>query len=251
MQRLRAIAQRRRPMRRPQGQRPAHGLSVVELMVGITIGLFILAGASLVVTSQLADNRRLMLETQVQQDLRAASDIILRDVRRAGFHGQAALGVWPQAGATPAYAAANVYAATTPSSANASNTSLVYAYSTDQTNRSIDDNGVVDTDEQFGVRVNPSGSGTLDILIGGTWQALTDANVLEVTDFSVTVNNRTLQVPCAKTCAVGATDCPPQQQVRDVAIVITGQARHDSRVQRSIRGDVRLRNDQLSGVCPT
>ena len=65
------------------------GLSIVELMVGITIGLFILAGASMVLTTQLGDNRRLLLEAQVQQDLRVASDLISREIRAAGYWGNA------------------------------------------------------------------------------------------------------------------------------------------------------------------
>ena len=55
-------------------RRPPRGVSIVELMVGITIGLFILAAATVMLTSQLADNRRLLLEAQVQQDLRATAD---------------------------------------------------------------------------------------------------------------------------------------------------------------------------------
>ena len=65
---------------------PARGLSLVELMVGITIGLIVVAGATLLTATQLSDNRRLLLETQVQQDLRAAADIIAREVRRGGYN---------------------------------------------------------------------------------------------------------------------------------------------------------------------
>ena len=61
------------------------GLSLVELMVGVAVGLFVVAGATLVVSNQLGDNRRLMLETQIQQDLRAAADLIARDLRRSGY----------------------------------------------------------------------------------------------------------------------------------------------------------------------
>ena len=60
------------------------GLSIVELMVGIAIGLIIVAAASLLMSGQLNENRRLLAETQLQQDLRAASDIITRELRRIG-----------------------------------------------------------------------------------------------------------------------------------------------------------------------
>ena len=55
------------------------------MMVGIAIGLFIVAGAVALVATQLGENRRMLLETQVQQDLRAAADIITRELRRGGY----------------------------------------------------------------------------------------------------------------------------------------------------------------------
>ena len=63
-------------------------------MVGVAIGLFVVAAASMLVVTQLSDNRRLTLETQVQQDLRASADIITRELRRAGHWGKARDGVW-------------------------------------------------------------------------------------------------------------------------------------------------------------
>ena len=59
------------------------GLSLIELMVGIAVGLFIVAAATVLVSGQLGENRRLMLDTQLQQDLRATADIITRELRRA------------------------------------------------------------------------------------------------------------------------------------------------------------------------
>ena len=61
------------------------GYSLVELMVGITIGLFIVAATSLMISTQLSGNRRMLLETQLNQDLRATADIITRELRRASF----------------------------------------------------------------------------------------------------------------------------------------------------------------------
>ncbi|MCA1416895.1 prepilin-type N-terminal cleavage/methylation domain-containing protein, partial [Bradyrhizobium sp. NBAIM20] len=70
------------------------GLGLIELMVGITVGLIVAAGASLVAVNQINEHRRLMLEIQVQQDLRTAADLVQQELRRAGFRGRADLGVW-------------------------------------------------------------------------------------------------------------------------------------------------------------
>ena len=60
-------------------------------------------------------------------------------------------------------------------------------------------------------------------------------------------------VPCPKYCdAAGGTACWPRLTVRDASISIDAQARHDTNVKRSIRSNVRLRNDTTTvGVCPT
>jgi len=56
---------------------------------------------------------------------------------------------------------------------------------------------------------------------------------------------------CAKPCPGGGTACYPQLVVRDITVDITGQAAHDSSVQRRLTSDVRLRNDAvIAGSCP-
>ena len=60
------------------------GLGLVELMVGITVGLIVAAGASMMAVNQINEHRRLMLETQIQQDLRSVADLLQQDLRRAG-----------------------------------------------------------------------------------------------------------------------------------------------------------------------
>ena len=67
------------------------GASLVELLVGVAVGLFIVAGATLIVSTQLSENKRLLAETQLQQDLRAAADIMTRELRRSGYW----LDAWP------------------------------------------------------------------------------------------------------------------------------------------------------------
>jgi prepilin peptidase dependent protein B len=222
--------------------RAARGLSIVELLIGIAIGLFILAGATVVVSGQLTDNRRLLLETQLQQDLRAAADMIVRDVRRGGYWGNAGGTVWAAAGA-----ASNPYRALWTSTAGG-RSELMYSYSS--ATPAIPENGVEDDAERYGFALD-AGTGTIQMRLGGGgWQALTDPDVVRVTQFDVQVNEQVIPVPCAKACTGGGVACWPQQTVRDVAIVIAGRAVHDANVQRSIRSDVRVRNDGLSGACP-
>jgi prepilin peptidase dependent protein B len=225
--------------------RLVRGVSIVELMVGVTIGLFILAGATLVASTQLADNRRLLMHMQVQQDLRATVDIIGRDLRRAGYWANGYQHVWPTSAAT---GTANPYAglAITP-------TSVTYSRSNDERRTSVVayDNGLLDNDEQVGFRLNQNNK-TVEMMVSpGNWQALTDPNVIEVTQFDVTATRQGIPAPCGEQCpALGPGGCPLELQVRDISIVISARATNEPAVVRSVQSDLRLRNDLLVERCP-
>ena len=225
-------------------------MSIIELMIGITIGLFILAGATLVVTGQLSEGRRLLTDTQIQQDLRAASDIIARDVRRAGYTGRASLNVWPK---VIADGLVNPYAGMTPEGpANTAardgvTSSLEYSFSSAVGQR--DEDNALANDEVSGFQYN-SRDKTIEIQLGldeygkGNWQALTDPNTVQITTFKITLSSQYLDVPCGEICpAVGVAGGPLQLNVRSVNYLIVGQSTKDPTVQRSISTTVRLRND--------
>jgi prepilin peptidase dependent protein B len=217
------------------------GVSIVELLVGLAIGLFIVAAALTLLTGNLRENRSLLLEARLMQDLRSAADLVARDVRRAGYWDDAEAGVW-QRGASGALA--NPYTAVSPSSA--ASDVVTFRFSRDAT-----ENNTVDGNEQFGFRLR---AGVLEMLLGsGNWQAMTDSNTLLVTRFSVTpeVQSVTLDGLCASDCPSGSSTCPPRQQVRSLAVALSGKAVADAAVLRSVRSAVRLRNDAITGACPT
>ena len=217
------------------------GVLLIELMIGITIGLLIAAAAVTFVAGHLNDNRRLLLESRLMQDLRTAADIIARDLRRAGYWASASDGV-ALTGSAPA--ASNPYAALTPSAA--ASDSVSFGYSRDAT-----ENNLVDSNEQFGFRLR---NGALEMLLGaGNWQALTDAGTLLVTAFRVTptVQQVDLGDACAAACPVGSGTCPPRLNVRSLAVEISGRALADAAVVRTVRSSVRLRADSMSGACST
>ena len=225
-------------------QRSAHrkrhaGLSLIEMMIGMAIALFIAAAGTTVLTSHLRENRALLLEARLMQDLRTASDVVSRDLRRAGFWAAATHGIWSvDAGAM----LTNPYAALRPGAAASDAASFQYS-------RDPNENHAVDSNEEFGFRLRQQ---VIEMQLGATnWQALTDAGTLSITEFSVTpmLQDIDLSRYCAQPCPAGSTVCPPRQQVRSLAVVMTGRSIHDTRVTRSLRSNVRLRNDAVSGEC--
>jgi type IV pilus assembly protein PilW len=222
-----------RPCKQRREQR---GMSLVEMMVGVAIGLFIVAAAATLVSGQLADNRSLLVETQVQQDLRATMDTITRQLRRAGAVGNSATnGMAPRDGTQAGGSRLTICAG------NADCTLMSTA-----TPSEVDFYFVLGEFEQgpFGYQLD---HGVIKTNSGrGGWQEMTDANSIFVDSLQITnaIHDSTT-LPCPKSCTSGTIDCWPKLQVRTIKFTITAHSIADAAVSRTISGDVRLRNDRV------
>lgn len=206
------------------------GLSLVELMVGLALGLFLAAAGLAAFAEQWREHRHGTLAMRLQQDLRSAGELIARDLRRAGH--------W----AAPGASSPNPYAAFAPQAAASDAAS--YAYSRDAI-----ENQQLDSAEQFGLRLR---RGVIELQLGaGSWQALTDAGTLVVTEF--VLEPRAQQVSllehCARPCPSGNV-CDAHVSVRRLALRITARAVEDASLVRRVDTLVRLRNDDVAGACP-
>jgi type IV pilus assembly protein PilW len=230
------------------------GVGLVELMVGITVGLIVTAGAALVATRQIIEHRRLMLEVQIQQDLRVAADLLQQDLRRAGYRGLPANGVWEperSGGSVPAKSAlASPYAALT-QGANADD--LYYRYAKPQGNSSLPNaTNVVASNEQFGVRVSNK---VLYIQLGvvngqPNWQPITDPATVEIVDFSPVISTQQVALDDLCICPVGAVCNMPTMTIKRVQITINAVAKSDPEVKRTLQLTEKIRADDISGTCP-
>lgn len=227
------------------------GITLVELMVGIAVGLFIVAAASFMLSNQLEENRRLVLDTQLQQDLRSATDLVARDLRRAGYWGNAEQGVWLRGVGN----AANPYTVVDSPAPGGTGSEVTYTYSLDaQQTPAVAENDAIDGHDRSGFRLQ---NGAIELQLGqGNWQQITDPAALTVTVFDVTLNtlNIALENLCPRTLAEGGVCgggiCPPVQEVREFQVRIDGHAANDPAVLRSMRSTVRVRNDVINGQCP-
>jgi type IV pilus assembly protein PilW len=215
--------------------RPARGLSLVELMVGIAVGLFIVAAATVMATGQLGENRRLLLESQLQQDLRATSDIITRELRRSG----AIINAQNLVATASVAAQANAISVTTPASGVHSPATITFRYE-----RNLVEQGPWGFKLEGGIIKTQLVNSLTGVSAG--WQDLTDGSVMEVTQFSVTINREPpIEVACPKICPSGDTTCWPLMYVRDFVVDITARLRSAPEVTRSIRSRVRARNEMV------
>lgn len=232
-------------MRHTNSRSSQHGLSMVELLVGVTVGLFIIAGSAMLVATQLSDNRRLLIETQLQQDLRAAADIITRDLRRAGFYQAAQQVVWTPD--TSTIDADMIRTVSTVTSTTGVSTRIDYSYEREP------------MEKDFGFLRDTATTSLRSKLAGGTEQDLTDPKTLNITSFTISpLALSATQIECPKLCSDGTKTCWPSLNVRAYLLTIKGQSRLDPAVKRTLRTEVRLRNDYLrpnpvllGNICPT
>ena len=217
--------------------RRPHGLSMVELLVGMALALVAVAAALKLLAGHVEGHRRLLLEARLHQDLRAAADLVARDLRRAGW--------WASAvAATAGPPRANPYRAIAPAS-GAAQSSIGYSYSRDAV-----ENDTLDANESFGLRLS---AGALQLQDGsGGWQQLTDPATVLVTRLVVTPRLRSVDLGhlCTPACSSADAACP-RLELRSYDLLIQARAAGDASVVREVRESVRVRNDQLSSVgCP-
>ncbi|HET9820588.1 MAG TPA: hypothetical protein VFQ16_02065 [Burkholderiaceae bacterium] len=246
-------------MARLHGRLRERGLSIVEFLVGVTVGLFIVGGAAKLFADYMVSNKRLMLDTRVNQEVRAAADFVARDVRRAGYWNDSLTGVWGTGSSTiapnPHATASGVMSSTA--------TSVTYTYA-----RAASGNTAgLDSNEYAGFRLaNVNSVPTLQFLDGqNNWQSITDPGTVRITAFSVTpvtpalVNDLSKYCNCLSTlkCTLAQISDPtfnpagaPTLAIPSFQITLTGQSITDSSVVRSISEAVRVRNPVLTGSCP-
>lgn len=251
------LLNRRRGRQNHRGSRNfSRGLSIVELLVGIAIGLFLLAGASMMFVSSITNSRGLLAEARVNQNLRSTADLITRDLRRAGYWENAMAGTTT----TSTASTANPYAAI---AASAASSTVMYSLARDASagRTATTDLNTLTPDEQFGFRLS---SGAVQMQVGlNNWQSVTDTNVLTVTALAITPSETSLDIrnACAKPCcdailgtctAINVAVPPgcPKITVRRYDLSLTGQSTTDSAVVRTLKTGVRVRNDATSGACP-
>lgn len=227
------------------------GLSIVEFMVGVAVGLFVVGGATKLFVDYLGNNRRLLLETRVNQDLRAAADLIARDLRRGGYWRNATTGLSSDPASAPVL---NPYSAMSLASGV-----LSYRYAKDADN-------TPDSDEQMGVRRDlVGGVGVLQLRTADAWQTITDPGTLNVAAGGLVMNETASrlvelwdQCPCLLDLSCAMADFAasgvyfsvrPRVTIRQYQLTLTGTA-PGTNVTRSITEMIRVRNDLIEGTCP-
>lgn len=191
------------------------GLTLVELLIGIAIGLLLTVGAINLFLSHLDASRRLLLEARLNQNVRSATEIITRDLRRAGH--------WDQVIAKLGTNTGNPNQDITSSVAN-----IAYAYS-------------APAGAASDVQITLLNNRLQMKLGGGTAQALTDPTVARITGFRIVKSENQIDIGHQHIPALPAnTQCLAE---RRYDIIIEAEAPTDASVRRRLHTSARVRND--------
>ncbi len=221
---------------------PVRGMTLVELMVGLTLGLFLVAGAGSLMGAQLHEQRRLQLELQVQQDVRAIGSLIRRELGTAGAWAEPERGAWTESAGR---GSANPYAGF---DIDTETGALLFAASQAAFDNETPENHRVDDADRKALRLRGA---TLEFRTdGGRFQPLNDPGTVAIRRFEARTEQteHPLEAVCARPCD-GWTDCPPRLTVRTWVLTLDAEAATDARVTQSWSWRQRLSADTVSGSC--
>jgi type IV pilus assembly protein PilW len=164
---------------RDAGQRQA-GVTLIELMISIALGLLLLSAATAMTVKTMVMNGDTLNSVKLNQDLDAVIQVMVNDIRRAGYTG-------------------NLFNFADGEDLNIPSSScILYAYD-------ASDDGVLDNNEKYGFRlVNgqiqlrttcAAGASCATTCTAGTWVGLNDPGKINISALSFdTLNSKCLNV---------------------------------------------------------
>ena len=217
-----------RPVRRgPGGDTPntppgQAGVSLVELMIGMSIALLLLSG---LLTFFVAFNKSqfdLLRGIRLEQEIRSTLDFMVSDLRRAGFWRDAHLDL-PQ----PVICNASFFDGCADAGPptpifSVSGSTINYAYDADDSGEPA----------RFGFRLR---SGAVEYLANSQWLSLTDSTATRFTQLEITPTERAVDFADAHALTI-----------RILRITATAAVPNHPQLVRSVTREVRIRNDDYT-----
>ena len=155
------------------------GMTLIELMISIVLGLLVLAAATTMTVNSIVTNGSTLTSARLNQDLGSVAQVLVNEIRRAGYSG----GVFDYLDNEDI----NIV----------SNSCILYAYDADK-------DGSLETTEKFGfklvgseiqMRTDCAAGACATSCAAGTWVALTDNSVVSINSLSFdSVNSKCISI---------------------------------------------------------
>ena len=219
-----------------KNQNTQSGFSLIQVLVSMLVGLFILAGMiSMYVSTVTASNDMLRME-RFNYQMQQALDFMVRDIRRAGYWGNAVSMLDTGLNINPFMSAG------TDISYSAGNNCILFAYDIDKSG-ALPGEGTLPDDKRYGFRLMGQAvqarvtTGAFSCsAAAGDWEVLTNPSEVTITDLTFTPVYNIVDVD--GTGAGTAT-----MTIREVLISISGTSATDATVNKTLTESVKVRND--------
>lgn len=216
-------------------RRSVQGFTLTEMLVALAINGVIFAGLISVFVVNLDHYRDTVGTTVLNEQLFSSMQLMTREIRRAGYWGNASSDLGSGANNNPFMASG------TDVTVNSGGDCILFTYDHDQ-NGSLPSISSSYNDERYGFRLKngalqsrPPGATFACTAADDNWEDVTDTNILTITALSFTLNTQTVSTGLGTTAI----------DLRSVDISITGQLVSDTSVTRTLTHRVRIRNDKF------
>jgi len=181
-----------------------HGLTLIEMMIAMIIGIIISGAVITIFISNIKSATDTMKMTRLNQELRGVMTLISDEIKRAGYSSDATNSAFNDA-------------------FNFDSGSSCLRYSYDE-----DGDGTQGADEQFGFHLNNSAIEwtnrvTSDTCAGTGWQDITDTAIATMTAFIITdapIGVGTININHLNVTLTGQVDLTPNDAVRTITEIV-------------------------------
>ena len=212
------------------------GWTLIELMLGMTVGLFLAAVASTLMLGHWREHKHLLAETLLQQELRNAIALLRHEVHRSGAD-PTAHELVPERGhrraIPPEPPRLQLLLDSDPIADDATGNGLSLAYARSEPGEPL-------RRIERGFRLHGT---QLQYLLERSWQPWTDSHTVRLIRMELRLSHADGTLPGSCTCPRGA--CDPHLRSQVLHVLLVGQSRLDGRAVRSISSSIHVRNPRL------
>lgn len=207
------------------------GFSFIELLIALVISALLATGLMRLLSHQMTQNQREIKYSQLTQQMNAVMRVMASDIARAGYWSLAATNQ-----TNPFMAAGS-----TDIHVNAAGNCILLSYDRDK-NGLLPDIGTGSDDERYGYRLinqkiqyRPTGAQFDCGATAGNWADLTDARVMTVTGFTVTLNKHEIDLD-------GSGPSEDELEQRAVTISLTAHPPQDAELSQTVTRTINVEN---------
>ncbi|MGR9117353.1 MAG: PilW family protein [Gammaproteobacteria bacterium] len=242
------------------------GFSLIEIMIALLLGIIVVGGALTIYISTIRGSTDTLRSARLNHDLDSAMQLMINDIRRAGYWGGAVAGV--NVGNNPPANPGNPFTigpftigpftTGTPNIQIPINSCIRYSYD-------ADNSGAPDNGEYYGfkldngalkMRNSSAPDTTSDCTEAGTWFTFTDEDKVNVTGLTFSAassqcQNTTTDITypnqtCDSVVAAGLIVAGQQAvETRQIVINMTGTVLTDNAVTKTLTETVKVRNNRI------